>query len=110
MDKMIAYCGLDCRKCDAYKATVNNDDELRTKTAELWTKLNGVKITKEMINCFGCRGDGAKTPFCDKLCRIKKCASGKHYETCADCKNKEKCETLSMITGNNEEARNNLKK
>ncbi|MEG1806496.1 MAG: DUF3795 domain-containing protein, partial [Clostridia bacterium] len=29
MKKMIAYCGLDCEKCDAYIATINNDDALR---------------------------------------------------------------------------------
>lgn len=26
--KMIACCGLDCEKCDAYIATKNNDNEL----------------------------------------------------------------------------------
>lgn len=31
MKKMIAYCGLDCEKCDAYLATVNDDRELREK-------------------------------------------------------------------------------
>ena len=35
MDKLIACCGLDCRKCDAYIATMNNDDNLRKKTADL---------------------------------------------------------------------------
>ena len=25
MRKMIAYCGLDCEKCDAYIATINDD-------------------------------------------------------------------------------------
>ena len=25
MNKMIAYCGLDCEKCDAYLATINDD-------------------------------------------------------------------------------------
>ena len=24
MNKMIAYCGLDCEKCDAYLATIND--------------------------------------------------------------------------------------
>ena len=33
MDKMIAHCGLDCTKCDAYIATINNDDELRESVA-----------------------------------------------------------------------------
>lgn len=29
MNKMIAFCGLDCTKCDAYIATQTNDDALR---------------------------------------------------------------------------------
>ncbi len=38
--EMIAYCGLDCGKCDAYLATINDDQELREKTAKLWAELN----------------------------------------------------------------------
>lgn len=33
MKDLIACCGLDCENCDARKATVNNDDALRKKTA-----------------------------------------------------------------------------
>ena len=40
MKKMIAYCGLDCEKCDAYIATINDDQKLREKTAKLWAELN----------------------------------------------------------------------
>ena len=65
---LIAYCGLDCSLCEARKATINNDDILRTKVAEDWSILNGVVITKDMINCMGCRLDGIKTPFCESLC------------------------------------------
>ena len=42
---MIAYCGLDCGKCDAYLATINDDQALREKTV-----------------------------FCDSLCGIRQCA------------------------------------
>ena len=38
MKKMIAYCGLDCEKCDAYIATINDDQKLRKKTAKLWAE------------------------------------------------------------------------
>ena len=55
MDKLTACCGLDCEKCDARTATLTNDDGLRERTAALWSKLNGVTITPEMINCTGCR-------------------------------------------------------
>lgn len=60
MNKLIGCCGLDCEKCDARIATIANDNALREKTAALWTKLNGVMITPEMINCTGCRIEGAK--------------------------------------------------
>ena len=76
MKKFIAYCGLDCEKCDAYKATQNNDNALREKVAKLWSEMNGVEITPEMINCEGCRVDGVKTPYCDSLCPIRQCALG----------------------------------
>lgn len=61
MKNLIAFCGLDCEECEARKATVANDSELRKKVAVEWSKLNGVEITEEMINCDGCRLDGRKT-------------------------------------------------
>ena len=38
MKDMIGYCGLDCENCDAYIATVNDDQALREKTAKLWAE------------------------------------------------------------------------
>ena len=55
MNEYIAYCGLDCEACEARLATVNNDNELRAKTAEEWSKLNGVPIAPKHINCQGCK-------------------------------------------------------
>ena len=108
MKKTIAYCGLNCEKCDAYIATMNDDDELRKKTAKLWSKLNQTEILPEMINCEGCRFDGMKTPFCDSICQIRQCALSKSVETCADCEKIKCCEKLSVITSNDPEALNNL--
>jgi len=85
MNQMIAYCGIDCEQCDAYIATQTNDDTLREKTAALWSELNNAPITADMINCDGCRTKGRKTPYCESMCEIKKCASTKQYETCGDC-------------------------
>ena len=106
---MIAYCGLDCEQCDAYRATLLNDQALREKTARLWSEMNGVTILPEQINCEGCRMDGAKTVFCDQLCGIRQCAMKKGMETCGGCSGWEQCETLGMVVGNNPQARNNLK-
>ena len=109
-NKLIGCCGLDCEKCDAKIATLTNDNALRKKTAELWTKLNGVTITSEMINCTGCRTEGAKTPFCDKLCRIHNCVREKGFDTCADCSQTEKCPTLGQISANSPFVLENLKR
>ena len=109
MKDFIAYCGLDCEACEARIATVNNDDNLRNKVAKEWTELNGVDITPEMINCVGCRIPGVKTPYCDAMCPIKKCAEEKAFKTCGDCSDLEKCEKVNMIIGNNEDAHNRLK-
>lgn len=106
----IACCGLDCETCEARLATVHNDDALRKKVAALWSELNRVEITPEMIHCDGCRMDGAKTVFCESLCAIRQCALEKGYETCAACGEMEGCGKLAMITGKNETALDNLKK
>ncbi len=109
MKKLIAYCGLDCEKCDARKATLNNDDALRKEVAKLWSEMNGFEITPEMINCEGCRADGLKTPYCDKYCDIRQCALGKGVGTCGDCTETDKCDILGMVLSNNAEASDNLK-
>lgn len=109
MGEMIAYCGLDCGKCDAYLATLNNDEVLREKTAKAWAELNNVPIQPKDINCLGCRGDGVKTVFCESLCEIRRCAKKKGFDTCADCLGMEKCQIVGEITDNNPEALNNLK-
>lgn len=108
MNQYIAYCGLDCRKCDARLATVSNDEPLREKVARFWSELNGVEITPDMIHCEGCRIDGIKTPYCDSLCPIRQCALGSGFETCGDCAEMESCEKVGMILKNNAEARRNL--
>ena len=107
-NQLIACCGLDCEKCDARIATLTNNNALREKTATLWTKLNGVTITPEMINCTGCRIDGAKTPFCDKLCPVHNCVREKGLETCADCTQMGECPTLWQIAANSPCALENL--
>ena len=108
-NQLIGCCGLDCEKCDARNATITNDNALRKKTAALWTKLNGVTITPDMINCSGCRTEGAKTPFCDKLCPVHNCVREKKLDTCADCEKMDKCSTLGDIIVNSPSVLNNLK-
>ena len=108
MNKMIAFCGLDCEKCDAYIATKNDDQALREQTAKLWSELNNAPILPEHINCDGCRTEGRKTVFCENLCGIRQCAQKKGVETCGDCPEMDTCPTLKAVTANSPEALKNL--
>ena len=109
MGRMIAYCGLDCEKCDAYLATIHDDQALREKTAKLWAELNGAPILPEHINCVGCRTDGVKTLFCDQLCKIRQCAQEKGVTTCGNCEDMEQCQKIRMVISENPDVMENLK-
>lgn len=110
MKDRLGYCGLNCEKCDAYLATVNDDQALREKTAKLWAELNNAPILPEYINCEGCRMNGEKTAFCDSLCGIRKCALNKDVSTCGDCSELETCPTVGALLENNPSALESLKK
>ena len=109
MKNMIGYCGLDCEQCDAYLATINDDQKLREKTAKLWAELNNAPILPEHINCQGGRVEGVKTVFCESLCGIRQCALKKGVATCGDCSELESCPTVGAILENNPTALKNLK-
>lgn len=64
MKEMIGYCGLDCEKCDAYLATVNDDQSLREKTAKMWAELNNAPILPESHIRRRCQWPGLHVPIC----------------------------------------------
>ena len=94
MEKLIAYCGLDCAECDAYKALQNNDQALREKTAAEWTKYQNFNFTPDMINCTSCKGNGVRFRHCSE-CEIRKCASGKGVLNCGACVEFTSCKTIN---------------
>jgi len=82
---MIAYCGLDCEKCEAFIATSKNDDGLRAKVAKHWTETYNVPVKSEDINCTGCLSDGVKVYYCDQICEVRKCARNRMVKHCGLC-------------------------
>ena len=109
MEKLIACCGLNCATCEARIATVNNDDELRKATAEKWKTLYNVPdMSPDMINCTGCREDGAKLGHWN-MCEIRICAASNGFETCGECKDLETCSLVSPVHNFSPEAKQNLK-
>ena len=101
MDSLIAFCGLDCASCEARTATIHNDNALRARVAHDWSALNHVEIRPEDINCVGCRVDGIKTSYCDRLCPIRQCALQRGVPHCGECAEMAHCDTLHRVTDNN---------
>lgn len=83
MNQMMAYCGIMCDDCPAYKATVDKDDELRKKTAGQWSKMFNADIRAEHINCLGCRS-GLLFAHCG-VCEVRACNLEKQLGHCGDC-------------------------
>jgi hypothetical protein len=82
---LIAKCGLDCAKCNAYQARLNNDQELRRKTAEQWSRDFHHDFKPEDIDCVGCQAiEGVHVGYC-ALCEIRACALQRGLATCAAC-------------------------
>lgn len=110
MKELIGCCGLNCEQCDARIATINDDDDLRRRTAEKWAALNNApQITPDTIHCMGCRTEGVKFAFCQYMCEIRQCVRTKEFATCADCSLITTCKKLAVITEHSKEALANLK-
>ena len=108
MEKMIAYCGLDCAECGAYKAMQNNDQALREKIAAEWTTAHNFNFTPEMINCSSCKSDGIKIGHCSQ-CEMRKCASEKDVVNCGACAEFKTCKTINDFIAQVPGAADNLK-
>ena len=94
MEKMIAYCGLDCAACNAFLAMKNNDQALREKTAREWSSAHNFAFTPDMINCTSCKGNGVQVGHCSQ-CEMRKCAMGKAVENCGACGEFKTCKTIN---------------
>ncbi len=96
MNKLIAYCGLDCgSKCPYYTATQADDREALEKAAEtLCKKYNSPDITADFIVCDGCSAGGRLSGYC-KVCKIRECAINRGIDSCALCLDYETCKNLT---------------
>lgn len=104
---MIACCGLDCEQCKAFIATRDNNDPLRAAVAKEWAELYHAPIQPEHINCTGCHSTGAKVYYCEAMCEVRKCCTGKGLPHCAACGDFA-CAALQQIFSMSAAARQNL--
>jgi hypothetical protein len=108
MSEMIAYCGLDCNECKAFKATQTKDVEWKKQIAKHWSDQGEVKFKPEDVDCHGCKSD-VISGFCLKLCEIRPCAEEKKVKTCAHCDDYQ-CEKLKEYLSTDPVAARNLEK
>ena len=85
MVTLLAACGLDCAKCDAYLATQANDQAALAELAEKWIKeYNAPGLTAANVECDGCMTEGRKIGHCSE-CQIRLCAVERGLANCAVC-------------------------
>lgn len=106
MFNMIAYCGLDCCACRAFKATQAKDSEWKKTIANQWNEGLSTGFSPEDIDCNGCRSETI-SGWCRKICKIRPCAEQKKVKTCAECDDYQ-CEKLKEFLSNEPVATKNL--
>lgn len=93
--KDLAYCGFDCEKeCAIYKATKENDMQIKTQVAERWETSFGVKIKPEDVACDGgCRATEGRLGYhCEYVCDVRKCGLERGVESCVLCEDFPTCD------------------
>ena len=106
---IIAFCGLLCHECPAYRATQLNDDQLRAETAAKWSEMFQTELKAEMINCNGCHTQTGEIFGHCQVCEIRKCGLEKELDNCAGCSDYG-CQRLSDFFALAPEAQSNLEK
>jgi hypothetical protein len=103
--KIIAYCGLNCKKCFAFELTVSEKAKSlrrelrRVKLKNSWNEIpflgeyESFKKSLDglaMLRCTKmCRGGGG-----NPWCKIRKCCKNKNFEGCWKCADMEICQKL----------------
>ena len=83
-DKLIAFCGILCSECPAYKATLAGDGEALAKQATEWSSEEYTLTAGDLL-CDGCiYEDKRAAKFCLE-CDVRQCAREKGLENCAHC-------------------------
>jgi len=110
MDEMIACCGLNCAKCEAYLATQAKDQAALEEIAARWrAEYNAPDITAAAVACNGCIA--SEGPWCGHCaeCEIRACANQHGVVNCGAC-TEYPCEILNGFLEMVPVARENLER
>ena len=91
---MICWCGIDCTRCRTFRATINNDDEMRKVIKKYYEELE-IYIELKDLYCLGCRSDEIMSAC--RGCPYMKCGKEKGLNRCDEC-GEYPCESLQWYT------------
>ncbi len=107
MPDLIAFCGLDCSKCEAYQATQANDEAWKQRVADQWKAEYNVDVGIAGVTCDGCTAvDGRYGAHCYD-CDIRQCGLERGVANCAACPDYT-CEKLQSFFAFASDAKANL--
>jgi hypothetical protein len=105
--KMIAFCGLDCAQCEAYKATQAKDEAAKLEILARWqADFGGPDMTLDKVTCDGCSSERVGG-YCAE-CPVRVCAMAKGFKNCAYCDEIETCAILDGLIAVDASAKQSL--
>ncbi len=107
MERMIAFCGLDCAQCPAFIATKADDLAAKERLLEEWrVQFNRPEMDMSAVTCDGCTSADRHSRYCG-ICEVRACALPRGIANCAACA-EYSCATLDAFIGSIPQARANL--
>ena len=103
---MIAYCGINCDECPAYKGTITGDETLLAKMNE---EFGNEKTDATDFVCLGCKYYDVKLIATDcARCAIRPCAKAKGKDFCSTCDEYKTCDKVKPYRGDGTSARDKM--
>jgi hypothetical protein len=93
--KKRAFCGIACEEeCELFKATKENNIELKKKVYEKWNwkKQFKMEFDPAKVFCYGCKPENNLFKIGIENCEVRKCATGNKIESCIQCSHLSSCE------------------
>jgi hypothetical protein len=98
MEWIIAVCGSDCAKCEAYLATQANDQDWKKRVAAGWqTEYHIPEVSVIDVTCDGCLATSGRLSKHCYECDIRLCGIARGLPNCAHCPDYETCEKLDRF-------------
>jgi hypothetical protein len=93
--KKYSYCGIACEsQCELFKATKENNIELKKQVYEKWKmkENRGIDFDPDIVSCHSCKPGERLYKFGIKECKVRICAIENSVESCIQCRKLASCD------------------